>query len=585
MARLPPYPIFNWSGGVRNDKSDYTKENSELVDILNYDIDEQGRLKKRLGGFQFGDTESNGDDIINSTLWQFQTLGSTPSSFHIIATNASTSGIYRIVGNRLNGAITTATTTITVISTNLFDSSGTIEIDGDVITYTGKTGTTFTGCTGISANHADGTAVHQLDALSGTSVNGNSGVYFTTLNNLLFINGTLGSSTFNGTSMSAVSDTDEPDGIFATTYRQRIYVAGGGGADGSGSRNGNRNRVAFSEAGDATDWGDYTVNIFDVEDTFGEQISGLKVSINDELLIWKQNSFFAYNEVRLHQRSSTVGAYNHFVVQEIDGLLYTFCPSGVHVTNGQSTQRISDPVADYIKDFVPQFDSGRNRVVTNTFAAVHDKKYILYIQDITKVDSLSDVLLVYDTVVKRWTVYQGLTNFTHLIGMGVFKTGNVVQGFEGLFGGDSSGKYYRLLSKRYIDTIAAGTKRFFMGGDIFTDVVSDTSLTGGAVIRGQATTKFLDLDAPQEMKQIRKVRGLAETPGHELLIRCANEFGEKTDWIHIGKMEKTNQLFHLPKEARGYRVQFRVVDSVTTYQPVFNGIIVEEAETVGKPTH
>jgi hypothetical protein len=46
----------------------------------------------------------------------------------------------------LNGAITNSATTITVDSTGLFDTSGSITIDSEIITYTGKTGTTFTGC-------------------------------------------------------------------------------------------------------------------------------------------------------------------------------------------------------------------------------------------------------------------------------------------------------------------------------------------------------------------------------------------------------------------------------------------------------
>lgn len=49
--------------------------------------------------------------------------------------------------DQLNGAITNSATTITVDSTSNFASSGTIVIDREFITYTGKTATTFTGCT------------------------------------------------------------------------------------------------------------------------------------------------------------------------------------------------------------------------------------------------------------------------------------------------------------------------------------------------------------------------------------------------------------------------------------------------------
>ena len=47
----------------------------------------------------------------------------------------------------LNGAINASVTTVTVDSTTGFESVGTITIDSENITYTGKTSTTFTGCT------------------------------------------------------------------------------------------------------------------------------------------------------------------------------------------------------------------------------------------------------------------------------------------------------------------------------------------------------------------------------------------------------------------------------------------------------
>jgi len=51
------------------------------------------------------------------------------------------------VANALNGGINNSVTTITVVSTTGFPTSGTIDIDTELITYTGKTATTFTGCT------------------------------------------------------------------------------------------------------------------------------------------------------------------------------------------------------------------------------------------------------------------------------------------------------------------------------------------------------------------------------------------------------------------------------------------------------
>lgn len=62
------------------------------------------------------------------------------------------------VSTTLNGAVAADDTTITVVSTQGFPSSGSILVNGDKILYTGKTSTTFTGCTSVSA-HDDGLAV------------------------------------------------------------------------------------------------------------------------------------------------------------------------------------------------------------------------------------------------------------------------------------------------------------------------------------------------------------------------------------------------------------------------------------------
>jgi len=51
------------------------------------------------------------------------------------------------VATTLNGAINNSVTTITVTSAAAFPASGRIDIDTELITYTGKTATTFTGCT------------------------------------------------------------------------------------------------------------------------------------------------------------------------------------------------------------------------------------------------------------------------------------------------------------------------------------------------------------------------------------------------------------------------------------------------------
>lgn len=66
----------------------------------------------------------------------------------------------------LNGNITNTDTTITVTTTSGFSTTGAIIIGAELITYTGKTGTTFTGCTRGAAGSQN------VSHLSGVAVSG-----------------------------------------------------------------------------------------------------------------------------------------------------------------------------------------------------------------------------------------------------------------------------------------------------------------------------------------------------------------------------------------------------------------------------
>lgn len=69
----------------------------------------------------------------------------------------------------LNGGINNSVTTITVVSTAGFLTAGEIRIASEVITYTGKTATTFTGCTrgargSANAAHSTGAIVTKIQS-------------------------------------------------------------------------------------------------------------------------------------------------------------------------------------------------------------------------------------------------------------------------------------------------------------------------------------------------------------------------------------------------------------------------------------
>ena len=80
----------------------------------------------------------------------------------------------------LNGALNSSATTITVVSTTGFAASGVIGIDGEYITYSGVTPTTFTGCTrGVGSTavaHNSGATVNQYSNATGWGQSATSGV-------------------------------------------------------------------------------------------------------------------------------------------------------------------------------------------------------------------------------------------------------------------------------------------------------------------------------------------------------------------------------------------------------------------------
>ena len=79
------------------------------------------------------------------------------------------------LGTTLNGAINNSVTTITLTSTTGFPTSGSIKIDSEIISYTGKSGNDLTGCTRGSqsttpASHLNGASVTALTAWGESSL-------------------------------------------------------------------------------------------------------------------------------------------------------------------------------------------------------------------------------------------------------------------------------------------------------------------------------------------------------------------------------------------------------------------------------
>ena len=372
--------------------------------------------------------------------------------------------------------------------------------------------------------------------------------------------------------------------LTTAVYRDRLYSIGAGGATFLARR------IYYSNLGVGTTF--TTANdFFDVNDDKGEYPVGL-YTLNDYLWIFKPNSIFRYNQTELKQTQYGVGAWNQRVIGERNGLMYIFGPAGVYVTNGLEVKNIGEPVRQYWENFTPTFEgTGDNRAVVNTFATVYNDKYLLYIGDVSRPESLSDVVLVYDILSEKWEVYDGFTDFSFLKKISFLQygdAGNVGQRMEVLLGGadfTSNGRIYRFFENRYLDGSATSSQSHpwigngsvvaptVRGSDIFQDLVANS---GGNAINASFDTKMYHFNLPQTKKKVKKLHVLAENPGFTISWRSEKDDGRITPFVPLGTTDKTHHIFPLPNESEGYRLGLRVSFSDPNFRGTLNGFIFED---------
>jgi hypothetical protein len=606
MAILKDYPIIDFSGGVVRNKSSYAMKKNELLSAYNVEIDELGRIKRKRGSVKFGTnsaynatgSSSTGITAIdNGYCWYYGGTSAT-SNFRMFF-NDKVSVIHEVIGAQLSADINTASTTVTVVSggsgstvlnfaTFAGGGTGTVEIDGDLVSYTGVSSPNLTGVSAVSRTIKTGVAIHQSRQITqpSTAFDFTQGGYYTTagngtIPNLLFVN-----ARNNIAWLTSGTDTnfDNQDttvlGLFLTNYRDRLYIAGSG-AD-SVAKSG-VNKIFYSALGNGTSWA--TASNFDVVDQDGGMISGLK-AFSDRLLIFTLNSFFSYNQVTLKQKSNTVGAYNHRVVQELNGLIYTFCPSGVFVTNGVSSKKISAPIEDVLLKFRPSYDA-LSRVVTNTFAFKYKDYYCLCLKNISEIENsiIYGLFVCYNTKTKSWTMWRdstanggtstsAMTFPRFLFGGSNYNDTTAFLGkqeFEGYFRGGGDNYLYRLFENRYIDS--TGTAK---GTDLLTDFLTNASDTA---ISAHFETPLYDLAIPQYIKKFKYIRGLSEVVGWNAEYRVENKEGV-TGYKPIGQFQRPNQRLVIPDTPSGYRIGFRFSNNDRNSTGVFNGFIIEDTEAI-----
>jgi hypothetical protein len=214
-----------------------------------------------------------------------------------------------------------------------------------------------------------------------------------------------------------------------------------------------------------------------------------------------------------------------------------------------------------------------------------ENKYHIYLGTITDPDdsakTLSDVVLVYDTIKNNWTVHTHYTNFTHIVTLPIWGGGTLedvgtagpCQMGEAVFAGDSGGKYWKLYDNKFFN---GETTRALNGGDITENLLSDT----GSPISAVCETPFYDLGNPSWWKCFDKLRILIEKGDFDISYRL-DKGTNFTDWISLGNFNEPNKLISLP-DKKGYRISFKITSNTKDVLSSLNGLIIENIDAEQK---
>ena len=136
---------FNCEGGLVLNKSTFIMEPGQALELTNFEPDVEGGYR-RINGFkpyifqQVPETTLSTEPILMSALFSNYILAARGEKVYSSASTTLSQKVASSTGMTGSG-------TLNVVSTTSFSSSGTVGINSEIFTYTGKTATTLTGVT------------------------------------------------------------------------------------------------------------------------------------------------------------------------------------------------------------------------------------------------------------------------------------------------------------------------------------------------------------------------------------------------------------------------------------------------------
>ena len=240
LAEVQP-SAFVCQGGLVKSRSTFIMQPGQAMELINFEPDIEGGYR-RINGFK---------KFVNHIIPQ--TSASSEKSLMVAFFNnniiaARGEKIFSSASTELSGTIASGTAmtgsgTISVDSTTGFSSTGTLQINSEIFTYTGKSSTSFTGVT--RAESSTSAAAHSNDDVVSESWtekdNGrtNAGKYnferfnFDGTDKLIVVDGTNKPTVFN--SSLTASDIDDTDAATGSITQLGADIASGTGMSGSGT--------------------------------------------------------------------------------------------------------------------------------------------------------------------------------------------------------------------------------------------------------------------------------------------------------------------------------------------------------------
>lgn len=330
--------------------------------------------------------------------------------------------------------------------------------------------------------------------------------------------------TTDGTTWSSVS-AEKPS--LTAVFKNRLYGA---------NYPTGKNRFAWSDVGDGTSLnGDPAHATPDnYSDDIPDPIVGI-LSTSNYLYLWTDKEFYRYDETYLI-RIAPVGAAGQRAIAAGDSEIVWANADGLWLSNGGVPQHIQRPVERY-------YDLVGTSQIANVAVGFFDNTFYVALGTATGTidgETLSNIVLVYQTQIKAWTMYTGLP-------VACWATWSQ-SGISQLYYGTNATPGLVLQLLRPVDSAgghySTGSQVAFTAGFAYQPIVpanphqdvQGKSLYCYAIADGKVTFQI------------------------QVALDWQDTFTTLAEWTLQGSGDMETFFFSLPASMRGRSVQFRVTD-------------------------